>query len=149
MSTLQSSKGPNAAGRVIGASCGAFVLGFISIFISATQLPAADGKTHALFWGSSLACGAVGGYWFPRFGHFLAYVFLFFMNVTLSLTIGRNVREQVLLFAIFAFVEGIFLLSKAVMKQRDTSKTLARSHDKNICSDRRERTHEDDSRFLN
>ena len=56
--------------------------------------------------------GAVGGFLFPRVGHFLGYSFLVFVNLMLSLTIGRNPKEQITLFVIFAFIELLFFMSR-------------------------------------
>lgn len=60
--------------------------------------------------------GATGGIVFPRAGHFLGYAFLVFINVSLSLTIGRNFWEQMLLFAIFSFIELVFFLSRRAVR---------------------------------
>ncbi len=112
---------PSVSARIIGASCGAFVLCFIAILISLPFNKRVDDQEFAtLFWIGALFCGAIGGFAFPRVGHFLAYVFIMFINVMLSLTIGRNIGEQASLFAIFTLSEVIFFMSKEVLRDNQS-----------------------------
>ena len=112
---------PSTSARIIGASCGAFVFCFVAILIS---LPFNKGveeqEVATYFWIGSLSCGALGGFAFPRVGHFLAYAFILFINIMLSFTIGRNIGEQAALFGTFAFSEVLFFLSREVLKKNDS-----------------------------
>jgi len=112
---------PSTAARIIGASCGAFAFFFIAILIS---LPFNKGvveqEAASHYWIASLFCGAIGGFFFPRIGHFLAYTFILFINFMLSITIGRNIGEQAALFATFTFSEVLFFLSRQVLNSNDS-----------------------------
>ncbi len=116
-------KRPSLVTRVIGASGGAFVLCFISILASAAMNCA--GVAATIVWVASLIFGAVGGFVFPRVGHFSAYGFVLFINFMLSINIGGNQREQVQLFALFALVEWIFFLARRVSSDSGLSNSLA------------------------
>jgi len=109
---------PSIFARIIGSSCGAFVLCFLSILFSLPFLKGVDDQEVAtLFWMGSLFCGAIGGFSFPRVSHFLAYAFILFINIMLVLMIGRNIGEQMTLFCAFALSEMIFFMSRDVMRK--------------------------------
>ena len=105
-------RSPNPAMLVIGACCGAFVFGFVAIIIAYTQMQRIGEQAATIFWVSALFCGALGGFFFPRVGHFLGYCFLVFINLMLALTIGKSFGDQMTLFAIFAFIEYLFFMSR-------------------------------------
>jgi len=112
---------PSPALRIIGACCGAFVFCFVAILIAFMQMARIGEHAATLFWVSALICGALGGFAFPRVGHFLGYAFLVFVNVMLSLTIGQNPGDQIKLFAIFAFIEFVFFMSRRLWKTNQPS----------------------------
>ena len=111
----------STSARIIGASCGAFVFCFVAILIS---LPfnkgVNDQQMEAYFWIASLACGAIGGFAFPRLGHFLTCAFILLINIMLSLAIGRNFGEQLALFGIFTFTEMLFVMSRRILKNQNS-----------------------------
>ncbi len=102
--------------RVVGASCGAFVGCFGAILLSLPILLQFGQAVASLVWLGGLILGAFGGAMFPRLGHFLGYAFIIFLNIMLSLTIGRNPKEQAALFGIFLFVELVFLMTHLLTK---------------------------------
>lgn len=103
---------PNPALRVIGACCGAFFFCFLALLISFFQIHRIGEQGANIFALVALICGAIGGFAFPRVGHLLGYGFLVFINLMLALTIGRNLGERLTLFAIFAFIEIVFFMSR-------------------------------------
>ncbi len=107
---------PSPLLRVIGAICGGFVFCFLSILLSLPVLAKIGLFAANVSWGIALLLGVIGGFVFPSVGQFLAYAFLIFMNVMLSFAIGRNIREQILLFAIFAFVEILFFAARLISR---------------------------------
>lgn len=109
---------PTAVMRVIGASCGAFVFCFVAILLSLPMLLRIGQVAASVIWLAGLVFGAVGGAVFPRLGHFLAYAFVIFVNIMVSLTIGRNLQEQISLFGIFTLVELVFFMSHCLAKQK-------------------------------
>lgn len=112
---------PSASARIIGASCGAFVFCFVAILITHSFNQGVNGQKIANFiWIGALFCGAIGGFAFPRVGHFLAYTFVFFINIILSITIGRNLGEQIGLFATLIVGEIVFLQSKGILRDHKT-----------------------------
>ncbi|MEC8557411.1 MAG: hypothetical protein VXZ82_20605 [Planctomycetota bacterium] len=120
----------NPFSRIIGAICGAFVVCFISILASVAMQIA--GTTATLMWAVALIFGAIVGCAFPRIGQISAYGFVICMNIMLSVTIGRNIGEQIQLFTIFTFVELIFLMAKLAIVSRTDEPWVATkpgSHD--------------------
>ncbi|MCP4890505.1 MAG: hypothetical protein GY904_28390 [Planctomycetaceae bacterium] len=113
---FRSVAGPNPLRRIIGAVCGGFVLCFLSILLSLPFLAKIDLVTTNVIWGLAFLLGTIGGFLLPGVGQLLAYAFLIFMNVMLSFAIGRNIREQILLFLIFAVVEFLYLAARYVSR---------------------------------
>ncbi len=109
---------PTGAARIIGAACGAFVFAFVAIMASVMWMNVLGPRNATLFWGSALVIGAVGGFKFPRIGHFLCYGFIVYMNVMLSMVIGRNAREQVTLFLLFGVLEIYLYMARRVIRNR-------------------------------
>ena len=107
----------NPALRVIGAACGAFVFCFVAMLISFFQIQRIGLPGANVLGIAALVCGAIGGFAFPKVGHFLGYGFLMLINLMLVLTIGRNPREQLTLFAIFAFIECLFFMSRRLISK--------------------------------
>lgn len=107
---------PKPLRRVIGAVFGGFALCFLSILLSLPFLAKVDLVTANVSWGLAFLLGTIGGFLIPGVGQFLAYALLIFMNVMLSYAIGRNMREQILLFLIFAVVELLCLAARHVSR---------------------------------
>jgi hypothetical protein len=106
------SRAVNPAWRLIGACCGAFFLCFVALLFSFFQIDRLGIPGATMLGYGALIGGAVGGFLFPRVGHFLGYGFLVFVNLMLALTIGQNPKQQITLFVIFAFIEILFFMSR-------------------------------------